>query len=419
MEKETVATLPKSAVSHATGLVGAAGLVVALYFMMGSEINAAIAALIAMAAVSLPMLAWSILVEKVHRNESTGLDFSNPRPRSDTLKTTRVKLIGLLGTWLLLGLGYFVIRHYHTDLFPIYGTILQRLLPTFIILSLVYIYLVDRHMREPKDDLWHAGMWFLGRWGAADMEEVKDHFRGWVIKAFFLSFMLMIMPKLMHIVINRPLFNLLESPAIFASISIPIILMFDVCFGAIGYIFAFRISDSHLRSANPYLAGWVAALICYPPFAQAVMGSTMDYKVGTHEWHHWMAGYDPLLIFWAGLIIVLTVLYAWSTVVFGLRFSNLTHRGILTHGPYRWSKHPAYLSKNSFWWLIHLPFLTDAGTAEAVRNTILLLGVNGIYYWRAKTEEKHLMADPTYQAYAAWVNKHGFFASLERKLGWD
>ena len=41
----------------------------------------------------------------------------------------------------------------------------------------------------------------------------------------------------------------------------------------------------------------------------------------------------------------------------GPRFSNLTHRGILTHGPYAWSKHPAYLSKNLFWWLSSLPFL--------------------------------------------------------------
>lgn len=35
-------------------------------------------------------------------------------------------------------------------------------------------------------------------------------------------------------------------------------------------------------------------------------------------------------------------IYAWATIMFGGRFSNLTHRGIITNGPYPWTKHPAY-----------------------------------------------------------------------------
>ncbi len=99
---------------------------------------------------------------------------------------------------------------------------------------------------------------------------------------------------------------------------------------------------------------------------------------------------------------------ALATVVFGIRFSNLTHRGILTHGPYAWSKHPAYVSKNLFWWLASLPFLSASGSfTDMVRNTALLAIVSGVYYWRAKTEEKHLGADPAYQEYAAWMERHG------------
>jgi hypothetical protein len=33
--------------------------------------------------------------------------------------------------------------------------------------------------------------------------------------------------------------------------------------------------------------------------------------------------------------------------------------------------------------------------------------ITAIYYWRARTEEKHLMADPDYQAYAAWMERNG------------
>ena len=39
-----------------------------------------------------------------------------------------------------------------------------------------------------------------------------------------------------------------------------------------------------------------------------------------------------------------------------------------------------------------------------VRNTAILAIVSGIYYWRAKTEEQHLLAeDAKYRAYHAWM----------------
>jgi protein-S-isoprenylcysteine O-methyltransferase Ste14 len=103
-------------------------------------------------------------------------------------------------------------------------------------------------------------------------------------------------------------------------------------------------------------------------------------------------------------------------VAFGLRFSNLTHRGILTHGPYAWTKHPAYLAKNMFWWLATLPFLSVSGSVvEMVRNSAILAIVSGVYYWRARTEERHLSADPAYRDYAAWMEQHG---PLARAMRW-
>ena len=71
-------------------------------------------------------------------------------------------------------------------------------------------------------------------------------------------------------------------------------------------------------------------------------------------------------------LVFLTAVYAWATVAFGFRFSNLTHRGILTHGPYAWTKHPAYLSKNLFWWFSLLPFLvTNGNIVDVIRNTVV------------------------------------------------
>ncbi len=110
-----------------------------------------------------------------------------------------------------------------------------------------------------------------------------------------------------------------------------------------------------------------------------------------------------------GALVLLTGFYAWATVIFGLRFSNLTHRGIITNGPYRVLKHPAYWSKNLYWWLLHMPFLSTMGTEVALKNSALLLLVNGVYIFRAKTEEKHLLHDPVYREYSDWMAQNGPF----------
>jgi protein-S-isoprenylcysteine O-methyltransferase Ste14 len=188
--------------------------------------------------------------------------------------------------------------------------------------------------------------------------------------------------------------------------------------GTVGYIFTFRPLDAHIRSGNPLLAGWVAALMCYPPFVWGTMGraDVLGYEVNTPGWSYWLQGHTALLWFWAALMVFLTAVYAWATFAFGLRFSNLTYRGVLTNGPYRFTRHPAYLSKNLFWWTSTLPFLvTSHALTDMVRNTVLLGVVSAIYYWRARTEEAHLLAeDAKYREYHAWMAENAF---ITRSLG--
>ena len=101
--------------------------------------------------------------------------------------------------------------------------------------------------------------------------------------------------------------------------------------------------------------------------------------------------------------------------MFGIRFSNLTHRGIITSGPYRWTKHPAYISKNISWWLISIPFLPpDGSVLTALKLSVMLGLVNLIYYLRAVTEERHLMQDPVYREYSEYIRQHGLFSFLRK-----
>jgi protein-S-isoprenylcysteine O-methyltransferase Ste14 len=101
-------------------------------------------------------------------------------------------------------------------------------------------------------------------------------------------------------------------------------------------------------------------------------------------------------------------IFAWSSVSLGFKASNLTNRGIVTHGPYRFVRHPAYAAKNLAWWLGALPtlgLLLFAGNWKGLAYSLVaLLGWSTIYVLRALTEERHLrLLDNGYSQYAQQV----------------
>lgn len=66
-----------------------------------------------------------------------------------------------------------------------------------------------------------------------------------------------------------------------------------------------------------------------------------------------------------------------------------------------------------------MPWFTTGSTVDAARATLLLGCVSGVYYWRAKTEERHLMADPAYVDYWHWMERNGPVPRLFRRLRGD
>jgi protein-S-isoprenylcysteine O-methyltransferase Ste14 len=408
---------PSSAVSHGVGLAGLAGLglwaLVARHYGMNGP-NAGFAAVIAC---GLPMVLWSLLVDKVHRNASTGIDWqAPPRPWRAILDVSLVKIAGLWATWLAIAIFYCLARWYWNGNYRYSMDLFMDAAPWLLASSFPYVAWLDRRLTEPKDSTYAFGQWVIG--GAAgrpDMGQVANHARAWTVKGFFLAFMLSIVPGNFASVVDWRLEHALASPVNLAAFLIAVMFMIDVCMATVGYLLTCKPLDSHIRSANPALAGWLAALICYPPFVLMGGGGPLDYHAGGAEWDVWTQGHTMLQWLLGGWLVLLTALYAWATVVFGIRFSNLTHRGILTHGPYRWTRHPAYLSKNLFWWFSALPFLTVSGSlTDMVRNCAMLAVTNAVYYWRAKTEETHLSTDPAYRAYSEWMDRNGpvprFFA---------
>lgn len=438
-----LATMPKSDVSSGVGLSGLLGLALWIVFcrtfpaiaeMVGlgsgyGVLSGPYAALTAMVFTAGPMAIWSLAVDKVHLRASTGLDWSLKRRVEDVLPVSAVKIVGLWCTWGIIGALYCLCRWYWDGNYLFAMEVLGFAIVPMIVASVPYVIWLDRYMVEPRDSTWHFGAALMNvapdEKGGVDLDQIKKHWRAWIIKAFFGAFMISILPGGFAYVVETDPASILSNPVEIGMLLITLLFVIDVQIGTVGYLFTLRPLDAHIRSGNPFVAGWLAALLCYPPFVWGIIGNNgqiLSYEGATADWGVWLAGQPALLWAWAAWLVFLTGIYAWATVVFGIRFSNLTYRGVLTNGPYRFTRHPAYLSKNLFWWCSVMPFLVTNGSAvDAIRNTFFLLMVNAIYYWRARTEEQHLLAeDAKYREYYDWMEKNGLItaplAGLKRRV---
>jgi len=419
---------PTSDVSTGVGLAGLSGLiawiVVCRQWAWVAEglalpgprepLSGRYAALAAVLASALPMVAWSLLVDKVHRRASTGIDWTGARPLAASIDLSLTKLAGLWGTWGLIAAFYGLARWYWQGQYLFAMEVLEAAAPLLFLGSIPYVIWLDRYLVNPRDGSWHFGAMLIDReaWGAG---EVRHHLRGWAVKGFFTAFMISILPPGFALVVEADFGAILGDPVRLAGLLMEAMFVVDVQIAMVGYLLTMKPLDAHIRTANPYLDGWLAALICYPPFILMGNGGPLDYHPGTADWAFWLGGHTKLVWVWGAALVALTAIYAWATVAFGLRFSNLTYRGVLTNGPYAWTRHPAYLAKNTFWWLATLPFLSTGSSADAIRNTAILALVSAVYWWRAKTEERHLLAeDPKYREYWEWMARN---ATVTRALG--
>ena len=180
------------------------------------------------------------------------------------------------------------------------------------------------------------------------------------------------------------------------------ILFVDVFFFTVGYLVESPKLGNEIRSVDPTLVGWAAALVCYPPFnfvTSRLLGNTVsDFPQFD----------DPNLHLVANLaLLALMAIYASASGALGLKASNLTHRGIISRGPYAVIRHPAYICKNTAWWIASVPVIMaawDQSAFEGIKAFGSMAAWSSVYVLRALTEEDHLRSvDGEYAAYAAKV----------------
>lgn len=402
--------LPPSSTHLGSNLLGLAFGLLALWLLGDSGLKRLDGLIAVLAATALPILLLDLLIFKRHHEVSAGLGAMRPAD----FKRIALKFLGLLGLFALTFFSYVIFPVYNDPFYDGFWPFFTLITLTSLVLSPLYLYWCDRHQDQPEDAYYHFGRLIIGRWRGTDSREVRRLLRNWLVKAFFLPIMIVYTIDAMQTLYQLPIGRDLSFGMMFA-FALQIILLGDLIFSAIGYVLTLRIFNAHIRSSEPTFFGWVVAVACYPPFWTLLFFSHyFAYEDGL-EWQRIIpVGWAQWV--WGSMILMLLGVYSLATVCLGVRFSNLTYRGLITSGPYRFSKHPAYVAKNLSWWLISMPFITQAGAWEAFTHSLMLLGVNAIYYYRARTEENHLSNYPEYVAYAKAMNKRSIFAPLAKIL---
>jgi protein-S-isoprenylcysteine O-methyltransferase Ste14 len=401
---------PASATHGAVAWSGLLGLVAGVYLIRWFHPfqDIAYSALAVMACTALGVYLPDLLWQKVYRRSLS------PEVRAGDWERVAVKFAGLLCTMGFITLLYWAVPEYHhSDAFyQNYWKMLGAVMPVWLVLALPYIYWVDRRMAEPRDALWQMGCLVTLRWQNLHTGMIAQHLLGWLVKGYFLPLMFSYMCGDLGRILAFD-YGRIDGFKSLYDFAYLVLFFVDVGYIAMTYLLSLRLTDTHIRSTQPTLLGWTTAVICYQPFYTLISRQFLDYDSGK-PWGEWLSGQPWLYDLCGTLILLLLSIYVWATIAFGGRFSNLTHRGIITNGPYRYSKHPAYLTKNLSWWLISMPFMITTTVEDALRNCLLLLMINAIYYLRAKTEERHLSLDPVYVEYAKWIDAHGLLRFINR-----
>jgi protein-S-isoprenylcysteine O-methyltransferase Ste14 len=179
----------------------------------------------------------------------------------------------------------------------------------------------------------------------------------------------------------------------FYGLALATIFLIDTGFFAFGYLFEASWLKNKIRSVDTSFFGWFVALACYPPFTDVIA-----------KWAPWHTNDyarfgSPETTFAVRILLLLLLIgYVSASVSLGTKCSNLTNRGIVTSGPYSIVRHPAYICKNLFWWIVLIP--TILYTPMAIFGMAFW---TFMYFLRAVTEERHLIKDADYQAYCAKV----------------
>jgi protein-S-isoprenylcysteine O-methyltransferase Ste14 len=321
-----------------------------------------------------------------------------------------------VGLWLIVSffaLIYHVHPYYHRPFFSVFQALLINLYGWFCLLGFFYVWLTYRRRRRVRDDFSDVGLLALSlvrhSWRALRSHSWTAWRRYWRsprvkllllilgVKFFFVPLMIVFLAG--HVTEAYRLWHHpdsatsgLEWASWGMALTYQLIFLCDTAVALVGYSIESLWLKNKTRSVDRTWSGWLVCLMCYPPFSETA-GLYLPLAEGGNA-----LGFGTVtLLILRALALVFFAIYLWATLALGVRFSNLSNKGIIARGPYYWVRHPAYVCKNLAWWVEKLP------TMAGFHNVLPLLAWNLVYALRGLTEERHLRADPAYRAYCEQV----------------
>lgn len=393
---------PQSAASPWTGVAGAAACLGTIFFLRDWPMEGHERALAVLGVVAGTMAVLELSTRPP------------PRPVVSEARPDRIlrKTAGIAVTAGAVAAVAWLFPEYHGTFYDPCRRSAQLLLPVLLAVTPLYVWWTDRRFGE-EDVYARLGAWLLRTGVGPPRAELVALARATAVKAFFFPLMFVYATRAIaaatEMLTGPPRDTFVDGYRALYDTAF----LIDLSLTSVGYALALRLLGTQPRTSEPTVLGWVACLLCYQPFWSIIGTQYLAHETDGVYWDELLEGTPLVLWAWGSAILACIWVYVWASMSFGLRFSNLSNRGIITDGPYRWMKHPAYVSKNLSWWLVSAPFLTQ-GAAEAARACGLLLLVNGVYLVRARTEERHLRSDPDYVAYEAWIARNGLWARARR-----
>lgn len=398
---------PKSCVGWADAVLGLAVLLAVFFALrVTTDISSAVLCVLMIAANALAVGTLEILRAPWRKRPPSS------EPFAVILKRAGVKYLGLLLAVGTVSFLYWLFPEYDRAYYKSYFDVGPRILPWVLAGAAFYLVWAEWRIPDTKDGALQAGRLLLGKWKDADWKKLRHFALSWLVKGYFLPIMWGDLAKGIDKLRDKNwdvldlTFMQIYSLVFSSSVT------FELVFVTAGYLFTCRIFDAQVRLVEQRLYGWLVALICYGPFLSVTFTRYFGYRTDV-TWGPWLSDHPAATVIWGSVIMVCMILHLWSDACFGVRFSNLTHRGIITNGPYRYSKHPAYIIKNLRWWMVSVPFAAG-GWEKALNCSLLLLCVNIVYGMRAYAEEKMLSQDPRYIEYALWMDRRGLMRWVGR-----
>ncbi len=346
------------------------------------------------------------------------------RSHTEVLESTVTKFLGVL-----VGIGFIFFLVW---LFPAYDneTNLRRLFEaviptlTFVIpASFILIYVTEYILGEKRDGTFQIGLLARLRVREIEWKIFFDGVREWLLRCFFLLINFYAIVWYIHYLRT---FGLPDISGDFVTfVSRLDLAIFGMIVGSIlpGYIFASRLIGTELKKVDRTWFAWAINLSCYPPINNALFGGWVRYVPasetdaiynGTPAWaYHTLS--EPIILFIvAGVIIFMAIIHLWGEAIVGIRAANISMRGIITTGPFAFTRHPIYVSKCFQWAFLYFPVLNAVGVVNPIQSGILFLLVCAIYVGRALGEERLLSTDQNYVTYALYMDTHSLFAWVGR-----